>query len=165
MIIVDTSVISSLAKIGELKLLKEFSDVWTTASVVEEVVDSDISSIVESLSRALNDWLEVSTVVDIDSIRMIQENYPSLSYVDSSLIVFCQKNDAVLLTDDRRMLEVAEKELEIDTYDLCEILLALKNKDVISSKEIGDIIERLKKKDRYEFSKEDENRLKREQSK
>ena len=46
--------------------------------MVEEVVDSEISSIVESLSRALSDWLEVSTVVDIDSIRDIQKHHPYL---------------------------------------------------------------------------------------
>lgn len=159
MIIVDTSIISSLAKISRLELLKEFSDVWTTAGVIEEIVDSDISSIVNPLSKSLNDWLNTSTVIDIERIRKIQREYPSLSYVDSGLIVFCQKNDAVLLTDDRKMLDVAEEEFEIDTYDLCEILLALKNKDVISEKEIADIIKDLKMKDRYEFSEEDEEQL------
>lgn len=155
----DTSIISSLAKIGRLEMLKEFSDVWTTAGVVEEIVDSDISSVIDPLSNSLNDWVKTSIVVDIQRIRKIQKDYPSLSYVDSGLIVFCQKNDAVLLTDDRKMLDVAEEEFEIDTYDLCEILLALKNKDVISEKEIAVIIEDLKKKDRYEFSEEDQERL------
>jgi len=160
LIVVDTSVISSLSKIGRLELLKEFSEVRTTSSVVEEALDSEISSIMESLSRSLDDWLKVSTVVAINSIRKIQEDYPLLSHVDGGLIVFCRKNDGVLLTDDRRMLEVAEEEFDIETFDLCELLLALKNEDVISEDEIEDIIEQLKKKDRYEFPEKDVKRLK-----
>jgi len=156
---VDTSIISSLAKIGRLEMLKEFSDVWTTAGVVEEIVDSDISSVIDPLSNSLNDWVKTSTVVDIQRIRKIQRDYPSLSYVDSGLMIFCQKNDAILLTDDRKMLDVAEQEFEIDTYDLCEIFIALKNRELISEEDIVDIIEDLKKKDRYEFSEEDQERL------
>jgi len=159
LIVVDTSIISSLAKIGRLEMLKEFSDVWTTAGVVEEIVDSDISSVIDPLSNSLNDWVKTSTVVDIQRIRKIQRDYPSLSYVDSGLMIFCQKNDAILLTDDRKMLDVAEQEFEIDTYDLCEIFIALKNRELISEEDIVDIIEDLKKKDRYEFSEEDQERL------
>lgn len=159
MIAVDTSLISSLAKINRLELLKEFSDVWTTAGVIEETVDSDIPSIINSVSKALDDWLETITVTDIKQIQKIQSNHISLSYVDSGLIVFCQKNDAMLLTDDTKMLSVAESEFDIDTYDLCEVLLALKNKDVLSKKRVLDIKEDLKKKDRYEFSEKDLERL------
>ncbi len=75
-----------MTKIGKMELLKEFSDVWTTAGVIEEIVDSDISSIVNPLSKSLNDWLNTSTVIDIERIRKIQKEYPSLSYVDSGLI-------------------------------------------------------------------------------
>ncbi len=155
----DTSIISSLAKIGRLEMLKEFSDVWTTAGVVEEIVDSDISSVIDPLSNSLNDWVKTSTVVDIQRIRKIQRDYPSLSYVDSGLMIFCQKNDAILLTDDKKMLDVAEQEFEIDTYDLCEIFIALKNRELISEEDIVEFIEDLKKKDRYEFSEEDQERL------
>jgi len=159
LIFVDTSIISSLSKINRLDLLNNFSCLWTTSGVVEECVDSDISPIINSLSKALDNWLETMTVTDIQQIRKIQNNYPSLSFVDSGLIVLSRKNDAVLFSDDTKMLEVAENEFDIRNYDLFEILLALKKRNIINRKEILTINENLKKKDNYEFSEENLERL------
>ncbi len=111
MIVVDTSIISSLAKIDRLGLLKEFTGIWITSGVVEEAIESENSSIINPLSKALNEWIHIETVNDIKYIKKIQNNHSSLSYVDSSLIVLCQGNDAILLTDDQRMLSLSKKKI------------------------------------------------------
>lgn len=155
MIVVDTSIISSLAKIDRLSLLKEFTGIWITSGVVEEAIESENSSIINPLSKALNEWIHIETVDDIKYIKKIQNNLSSLSYVDSSLIVLCQGNEAILLTDDQRMITVAEEEFGIETHDLFETLITLRKKLKITKKEIKHIILDLKKKDRYEFSEND----------
>lgn len=159
MILVDNCIISSLAKIDRMELLRNYPDVYTIHGVIEEAFESDISSIVNSLSNALDDWLGVEEVNNINRIPKLQHNYPSLSYIDCELIVSCEENEAILFTDDTKLLKIAENDFNITTYDLCEILLSLKNKNIIFSDEMEEIIEELKKKDRYKFSEEDIERL------
>lgn len=155
MILVDNCVISSLIKIDRLELLKHFEGVTTTSGVIEEAFNSEITKIIKSLSNALDNWIEVEKITDNMRVLKIQNRYPSLSWVDSEIIILCLEKEAVLFTDDRRLIQIAEKEFGIETYDLCEILVGLKKKDLLLIDDIEDIVEKLEKKDRYIFSEED----------
>lgn len=159
MIIVDNCIISSLSKIDRLEYLENYPEIYTIHGVVEEAFESEIPSIVEALSDALDDWLDVIEVGKINRIPKLQRDYPSLSYIDCELIVSCEENEAILFTDDTKLLGIAEKDFDITTYDLCEILFSLKNEDIILLGEMEKINEDLKKKDRYKFSEKDIKRL------
>ena len=75
-------------------------------------------------------------------------------YVDCELILLCSENQCILLTDDKDLIRIAENEFNIDTFDLCQLLLTLKRKKVLNLKEIDEIIIALEKKDSYKFSHE-----------
>ncbi|MDP7080317.1 MAG: hypothetical protein QF415_10530 [Candidatus Undinarchaeales archaeon] len=98
---------------------------------------------------------------DVDYIRasIIQRSFPYLSLVDCELLVACQDNDCTLFSDDGRLLKVAEREYDIESYALHEIMLALKRTQVLNNQEIKEIIIELEKKDRYKFSSSKEKQL------
>ena len=154
-VIVDNCIISSLAKIGELDLLRNFDGICTTQSVLEEAMKSDIDSIMDSVTEVSKTWLSIVTVRNPRELLPLKANHPVLSFVDCELILYCQKNDTILLTDDTKLIHIAEKEFKISTFDLYELLLALKTKGVLDMKRINDIISNLLKKDRYQFSASD----------
>jgi len=151
---VDNCIISSLSKISRLHFLKHFQGVVVAHGVIEEALNSDIPQIIDSLTSALKDWLEQKTVNKPEEIPQIQKIHPHLSYVDCELILLCSENQFILLTDDKDLIRIAENEFNIDTFDLCQLLLTLKRKKVLNLKEIDEIIIALEKKDSYKFSHE-----------
>ena len=58
-ILVDTSIISSLAKIGRLGMLRKFGTVYTTYGVVHEALNSHIESIEHGIEDSLDKWLKM----------------------------------------------------------------------------------------------------------
>ncbi|MDP7494648.1 MAG: hypothetical protein QGG26_16910 [Candidatus Undinarchaeales archaeon] len=54
---------------------------------------------------------------------------------------------------------MAEREYDIESYALHEIMLALKRTQVLNNQEIKEIIIELEKKDRYKFSSSKEKQL------
>ena len=59
MIIVDNCILSSLAKIKRIGLLRHFPEIHTTSGVIEEIVRSDIVEIIDPVSDALEKWLKL----------------------------------------------------------------------------------------------------------
>ena len=152
MIVVDNCIISSLSKVGRLEILRNFSQVFTSQGVVEEILRSEIPSLIQSVSRALKGWLEVRALETNLNNSYVLGHQPALSYVDCELVLLCLEYDAVLLTDDTKLIIVAENEFGIRTFDLCETILALKRRRILSPEDVLKIIEDLEKKDRYSFS-------------
>lgn len=73
-------------------------------------------------------------------------------------ISFAEKIKSVLLMNDRVAGKFARSR-GVVVVDISEFLLDCKNKNIISSKEISQIIKNLREKDYYEFSKETEKLL------
>jgi len=160
LIVVDNCIISSLSKIGRIELLKHQKETITSPGVVEEIINSEIESIIKSLRLALDDFLKTSYAYKPQEIISYQEDHPALSYVDCELILLSKNLDCPLLTDDTKLISIAEEEFDIIVFDLCDLLLALKEKNIISSEEIQKIIRDLEWRDHYKFSRTDLDRLK-----
>ena len=154
MIVVDNCILSSLSKIDRLDLLKRFSEICTTQSVLEEAMNSDMESIMGPVRNASKKWLEIRTVRNPEDLPEMRLKHPALSFVDCELIMLCVDNCGILLSDDTKMIEIAEKEFDLETFDLFELLLTFRKKEIIDTKGINEIISNLRKKDHYEFPKD-----------
>ena len=154
MIIIDNCILSSLSKIDRLDLLKDFNNLFTTPGVIEEALRSENTKIIESISSALDDWLIVKPIKKPQKIPDIQSEYPALSYIDCELILLCKEQKCILLTDDTKLINISENDFNIDTFDLFELLIALKYKKKIGAKEINKIVKDLENIDHYKFSKD-----------
>ncbi len=154
MIAIDNCIISSLSKINRLDILKNLKGIFTSPGVFEEAINSEIEIIVNSISQALDEWLEIKSLEKPQEISKVQEKYRALSYVDCELILLCIEYNCILLTDDTKLLKIAENKFNISTFDLCELLLSFKRKRILKLDDINQIIEDLEKKDRYKFSKD-----------
>jgi len=111
MMLLDNSILSSLAKIGKLGILKHLGKIIITDSVIAEVFRSGIEIIEAEIEKALNDWLTVHrTVVDTISIHKYRKTHPHLSMVDSELISTAKKLGCALITDDQDLAHFAEQE-------------------------------------------------------
>lgn len=155
MIVVDNCILSSLSKIGRMDLLKHFKGPITSPGVVEEALSSATEAVIEGVSAALNDFLEVRIVSKHPDIPRLQAKYHALSYVDCELLLLCSEEGCPLLTDDSKLIRVAENTFHIPVYDLCDVFLALRRKKVLDRDEIAAIICDLERKDGYKFSKDD----------
>ena len=152
MMLLDNSILSSLAKTGKLGILKHLGKIIITDSVIAEVFRSGIEIIEAEIEKALNDWLTVHrTVVDSISIHKYRKTHPNLSMVDSELILTAKKLGCALITDDQDLAHFAEQE-HITVFDLGAILLALKDKNILTSDDVALILAELELKDYYKFS-------------
>jgi predicted nucleic acid-binding protein len=158
-IVIDTCIISSLAKAGRLKLLRYFTDPCTSPGVIREISSSGNPVLAKCLSEALADWLTVRTVKNPEELSSLQDRYPVLGHVDCELVLLSRELGSALLTDDSRLIEEAETRLGIETFDLCDVLMVLQKKDKIDEKQLDELIANLERKDRYKFSKESLRRL------
>lgn len=154
MIVVDNCILSSLSKIGRLDLLKNFENLFITPGVIQEAMKSEDTKIVESISLALDDWLSIKSIKKTQDITDIQSKHPALSNIDCEMILLCKEEKGILLSDDTKLINISENEFNIETFDLLELLLALKNKEKIKSDDINKIVNDLEEKDRYIFSKD-----------
>lgn len=169
MIIIDTSIISSLAKINKLKMMRSiFED--ETILIVNEVVNELLVSkkkgydFVDRILRVLayeeselkeEKWIlkkypddKISKMID-----QLYDKYPYIHMCEIVSIAFAKQNNATLLIDDRRALQVAKKE-KIETYTLPALILYSKEIEIIKMNEVKEIIKLLELKDYYKFQKD-----------
>jgi len=152
--VVDTCIISALAKIGRLSLLRHFGDIATPAGVVEEIMNSEIPEIITAVTMAANHWLPIKVPSDLKRLPTLQQEHPALSLTDCELILLASELKCAMLSDDAKLLSVASDEFGMAVFDLCDILLSLRNGGILREKDILDIISALEKKDHYRFSKD-----------
>lgn len=155
MIIVDTCIISSLAKIQRLTLLRSFSDVRTTSGVIEESVRLEDMRIIGPLCIALKDWMKTIPFHDDRGIKEIRKKFPELSNVDCELILTCRQEKAVLFSDDGSLLYRSNVSFDIVTWDLKDILEASHSRGILSTPGMRKMVHDLKKEDKYSFSQDD----------
>ena len=168
MIIVDTSIISSLAKINRLTLLNSIFEnelIVIVYEVVNELlvskekgydfVDRILNILVNKESEMKkNKWIlkkypdeEISQLID-----QLYEKYPHIHMCEIVSIAFAKYNNATLLIDDRCAVQVARKE-EIETYTLPTLIQYSKEIGIINQNDVKKIIELLESKDHYKFQK------------
>ena len=86
-------------------------------------------------------------------IDQLYDKYPYIHMCEIVSIAFAKQNNATLLIDDRRALQVAKKE-KIETYTLPALILYSKEIEIIKMNEVKEIIKLLELKDYYKFQKD-----------
>ena len=169
MIIVDTSIISSLAKINKLKMIKSIFEDETILIVYEVVnellvskekgydfVDRILKVIAYEESELKKEKWILKKYPDEKTSKMIDqlyEKYPHIHICEIVSIAFAKQNKATLLIDDRQALKVAKKE-KIETYTLPALIQYCKEEEIININEVKEIIKLLELKDYYKFQKD-----------
>ncbi len=167
MILLDTCILSSLAKIDMLCLLdilfrKHFC--YITPSILRELDTNKIAGFkfVDKIEKMLSftDAKNKICIISPDADEFeqaygLQDKY-NLSLVDCECIVLAKSKDAILLTDDTKLGKSALKEGVSKVYDLKSLLVANIIEEVITGREeLEEILDCLRRKDYYSFSESD----------
>lgn len=171
MIIIDTCILSSLAKIDRLDLLdllfkKHFC--YITPSILKELGTNKIAGFrfVEKIEEMVS-FTDAKNKIcilspeskELEQAYILKDRY-KLGLADCECIVLAKSKNAILLTDDTYLGKVASQEGIKQVYDLKSLLEA----NIIAGKikhrkELEEIIENLKQKDYYLFSENDLKKL------
>ncbi|MGB8216084.1 MAG: PIN domain-containing protein [Candidatus Methanoperedens sp.] len=165
--IIDTCILSSLAKIDRLDLLdilfkKHFG--YITPSILNELNINKIAGFkfVEKIEEKIS-FIQVKNKIcvlspdskELEQAYKFKEMY-KLSLADCESIVLAKSRKDILLTDDSYLGKVASQEGIKKIFDLKSLLEANIIEGKISNrKELEEIIESLKQKDYYSFSEDD----------
>lgn len=164
MILVDTCILSSLAKIDRLGLLdilfkKHFC--YITPSILKELDINKVAGFgfidkieeMVSFNEAKNKLCILATgTKELELAYRLSDKY-KLSVTDCECIVIAKLKKAILLTDDSYLAKIAKKEGVERIFDLKSLIEACIIEGGIKQKsELNGIIESLRQKDNYVFS-------------
>ncbi len=149
MIIVDTDFMSSFLKIGKLDLLRDFfkEDLYIPLSVLKEISQTDL--IKELIEKK---YVRVRSIEEVD-VR----DTGVLGRGELECISLASENDIVLM-DDRKAGKIA-MENNVKVVNIPGFLLALKKSNYLTQNQLKEIMDDLKEKDYYHFTKSDEKKL------
>ena len=167
MILIDTCILSSLAKICRLDLLDilfKKHHCYITPAILRELDANRVAGFgfVERIWQLIS-CKDVKNKVCILSpeSKEFELSYGlrgqyKLSFTDCECIVLAKSRNAILLTDDTYLGRVAVGEGVENVYDLKNVLEANMIEGVIKNRgELEDIINNLRKMDNYLFSEGD----------
>lgn len=168
MTVVDTCVLSSLAKIDRLDLLrKSFENIIVAPSVVNEIERVGEAKFVKKIKESLY-FGEVGEAKFIFVVPLSQKELQyahklkteyGLSITDSECIAIAKMRREILLSDDKYLGKIAIRVGVEHVYDFLTFLEACIVKRMIQKAELIEIISLLKIRDSYEFSKDDKEEL------
>lgn len=162
MSVVDTNVLSALAKAECLDVLAAvFDDVATVAGVVDELDTArhEGYDFVARIDYARDDWLGVVSPTTTELERAEDLRDETLSFVDATCLAVCDLREERLVTDDGHLLQRARRQ-DVPVLDLATTLQAAIRRSAIDSPDdLETLISRLEKRDAYLFATEDERRL------
>ena len=168
MTVIDTCVLSSLAKIDRLDLLrKSFENIIVTPSVVNEIEEVGEAKFIKRIKEALYfEEVEEGKFILVVSLSSKELQYAhklkteyGLSIADSECIAVAKMRKTLLLSDDKYLGKMAINEEVEHVYDFLTFLEACIVKGLIKGEELIEIISLLKKRDFYEFSEDDRREL------
>lgn len=128
--IVDSSVLIHLSRIGRLNLLKEFGEIKITEDVYRETVEEAKGrSGVSSIGEACRSWITVAKEKNEKRITELA-GWEGIEKADASLILLAEEKKEVLLSNDYYLLRVARSR-GIECWWLTTLLLrAVKDKKI-----------------------------------
>lgn len=153
MIIADTDFLSAFLKIDRLELVfaaLETKEIIIAGAVLHEVEQAPVYSKLLDALQSKDQKIIVKKVTVSDSEDFGRGELES--------IVLAEKSSGLLLMNDRKASKFAESR-GITVIDIPIFLLHCKTNNLISHKELTQIIKDLKEKDYYEFSTEVKERL------
>ncbi len=167
MILIDTCILSSLAKIGRLSLLNIFFKkhfCYITPAILRELNANEIAGFKFAIEIkkliSFRDAKNKICILPLESRELelacaLQETY-KLSLTDCECVVLAKLKNAILLTDDTYLGKVASREGAVNVYDLKSVLEAnIIEGEIGNRRELEWVIEILRQKDYYLFSEDD----------
>lgn len=168
MTVIDTCVLSSLAKIDRLGLLRtSFENIIATPSVVNEIEEVGETEFVKRIKEALYfEEIEEEKFILVVSLSSKELQYAhklkteyGLSIADSECIAVAKVRKMLLLSDDKYLGKMAINEEVGYVFDFVTFLEACIVKGIIQKEELIEIVSLLKERDFYEFSEDDRREL------
>ena len=168
MAIIDADFLSSFFKIHKLKLILasfNIKNLVVPSTVYEELKNSNFFEDISHLFVFKEEDLTEKSYILVKHVNL---NLLSKYFDAKKLGIFgkgeigclllAKETDDKVLIDDKRARDFA-KENKIDAASIPSFLIYCKNKNIISSKEMRQIVKDLKEKDYYRFTKEIEKLL------
>jgi predicted nucleic acid-binding protein len=164
--IVDSSTLSNFARAGHLNLLKTIfhAGLLTTSDVIEEIErGSEKYPELRMILNELNSWLKVVDKLTeeeqslIRNLRITHEEFEEGA--DASLLAVAKERSLVLITDDKYLKKVAERE-GVKVVGTVEILEEAINRGLIRSvEELKQIVRYMEHMARFRLKDSDLKRL------
>lgn len=165
MAVLDNNVLSTLAKIDRLDHLNRlFEEVATTPSVLDELHKDDVAGFtfierIDAVKSYKGGWLHVVSPTEREIERTDEILDDSLSYTDAECIAVADLREEPLVTDDGHAGEMAFQR-DVEVWDLKLLLAAFLKRGLIRDEsDLIDVIEDLRERDGYRFSKRDRDYL------
>src|SRR3989344_6522089 len=131
MVVVDSSVLIPLIRIGRLQLLERyFSNIIITKEIEGEIESGKIGF--NEIKKALTKWINIESPKSDDARQL--SGSESISVADASIILLAEKNKDILLSNDYR-LSIVAKGKGIEFWWLTFFILQCLKKGIVKKEE------------------------------
>ena len=136
MVIVDTSVLIPLLKIGKINLLKKFfNKIIITKEVEKEIKTGKIG--VSEFEEANKLWIEIKEENSEKAEKLA--NVEDIEKTDASIILIAKDQKDIILSNDYALITVA-KSKNIECWWLTTFIIKILKKKIITKKEAKEIM-------------------------
>lgn len=131
MVVVDTSVLSPLLKIGKLSLLEKFfKKIVITKEVEKEIKIGKIGA--DEFEEACKNWIEIKEINSKEIEKLA--NLEGIENADSSIILLAKDAKDIVLSNDSALITTA-KTKNIEYWWLTTFIIKTIKKKIITKKE------------------------------
>jgi len=135
MVVVDSSALIPLAWVGRLDFISTaFDDIQTTAAVREEVLTEGKRG-----TAALDEFLAAVTVHDTPARAEAVASMEGLAVADASVILVAETTEAILLANDKGLIEVARSH-RVECWWVTTLLLSCTKTRELTAAEATDLL-------------------------
>jgi len=105
MVVVDSSVLIHLSRIGKLSLLKTFfKKIIITPNIYEEMKEGTIG--ISEFEKALEDWIILNKPKNLNEIEIVSK-LERIEKPDASIIILAREKRDIILSNDYALIKVA----------------------------------------------------------
>ncbi|MCK5660209.1 MAG: hypothetical protein KAH86_02545 [Methanosarcinales archaeon] len=152
-IVLDTDFLSSFLKIGRVDMVRDFFNVDYVSIPLAVFTEVGETNLVNPLID--KDWIRIKTVKSSNASFFDAEDFDVLGAGERECMMLCKESaQHLLLINDKKARQVAINS-GISVLNISGFLLACKKTIFINQDELSVIIDDLRIKDFFEFSKKD----------
>ena len=137
MVVVDSSVLIPLSRIGKLSLLKKFfKKIKITQDVYDEIITGNIGF--SEVEKAFKDWIllgKVKTSSEVDKLSKLE----GIENADAPIILLAEEKHDIILSNDFSLIIIARSK-GIECWWLTTFLLRCTGRKIITKKEAKQIL-------------------------